>query len=361
MKKKTWLILLLVVAYIGFILYKHNERSMLMEQAEKEQLEVVTSFYPMYVHTSAIMQGTPHKVINMADQTVGCLHDYQLTVQDTKKLYEADILVINGLGSETFIEKAYKQNPNLQVIDSSRLVEEYLHEDEENIDEAENHIHEDEDHDHEDHDHEDENAIHEEDVLHDEEIGHTHETGEAEDGHHHENDHIWLSLEGTIAQVQEITNRLCELDPAYNEIYRNNANNYIAEIQALSQGANHEMEMLKDKKAVTVHDAFYYLAKDLEIEVVENIPEGSYENASARQIEKLINHMKEEEVEVIFTEARNQDLAILKTIQSELLCRVYVLDALVTEPDEIVQQGTFEYVERMRRNIETIREAFKNE
>ncbi|MEG0320076.1 MAG: zinc ABC transporter substrate-binding protein, partial [Niameybacter sp.] len=115
MKKKTAILILLVIAYTGFILYKYNERTKLQQEIAHKPFTVVTSFYPMYIHTSALMKETPHQLLNMADQTVGCLHDYQLTVQDTKKLYEADVLVINGLGSETFIEKAYMQNPTLQV------------------------------------------------------------------------------------------------------------------------------------------------------------------------------------------------------------------------------------------------------
>ncbi|MEG0388980.1 MAG: zinc ABC transporter substrate-binding protein, partial [Niameybacter sp.] len=73
----------------------------------------------------------PHELINMASQTVGCLHDYQLTVEDAKKLYTADLLVINGLGSETFIEKAYEQNSNLQIIDASAQITLHSHEGEE--------------------------------------------------------------------------------------------------------------------------------------------------------------------------------------------------------------------------------------
>ncbi|MEF9958874.1 MAG: zinc ABC transporter substrate-binding protein [Niameybacter sp.] len=338
MKKKTAILILLVIAYTGFILYKYNERTKLQQEIAHKPFTVVTSFYPMYIHTSALMKETPHQLLNMADQTVGCLHDYQLTVQDTKKLYEADVLVINGLGSETFIEKAYMQNPTLQVIDASQQLEPLLHGEEE----AEG--------------------------LHNHEQAHLEETHDGdedpihgEDGHHHENDHIWLSIEGTIAQVQEIAMQLSAIDPAYQSVYEANARAYIEALEALDEEAHQALEVIDTKKAMTVHDAFYYLAQEFGIEIVENIPEGSYENASAKQIQTLIHQMEEEDVKVIFTEEKNQDLAILKTIQREVPCSIYVLDALVTGTDQTFAPDEFPYVVRMRKNIETVREAFEHE
>lgn len=342
MKKKQWIILLILIAYISFIFYKYNERTTMAMQEEEDNLTVVTSFYPMYIHTSAIMKGTPRQVINMADQTVGCLHDYQLTVEDTKKLYVADILVINGLGSETFIEKAYTQNPNLKVINASEKIEAKLEE------EAHEELHEDEHgHTHE----ETEEEAHE----------HSHEDEHSHEGEHvHMNEHIWLSIEGSKAQIMEIATKLSELDPTYAPIYEANAKAYMEALDTLS---NEEMSLFKQvegKKAVTVHDAFDYFAKEWDIDIVATIPEGSYENASAKQIEELIHEMKENQVEVIFTEAKNRDLNILKTIESEIPCKIYTLDSLVNESDKNIEDG-FEYVERMRENLRMIREAYSNE
>lgn len=351
MKKKHWFILIILIAYISFIFYKYNERTTMAMQEEKDNFTVVTSFYPMYIHTSAIMKGTPRQVINMADQTVGCLHDYQLTVEDTKKLYMADVLVINGLGSETFIEKAYSQNPNLKVINASEKIEAnleaYLHE--EAYEDEHEHSHEEE----AGHTHEEDEETHVHEDEHND--AHTHE-----DEHVHMNEHIWLSIEGSKAQIMEIATKLSELDPTYAPTYEANAKKYIEALEALSNEEMSVFKGIKDKKAVSVHDAFDYFAKEWDIDIVATIPEGSYENASARQIEELIQEMKKHQVEVIFTEAKNQDLAILKTIQSELPCKIYTLDALVNESDNSIGDG-FEYVERMKENLRKIREAYSNE
>ena len=44
----------------------------------------------------------------MAEQNIGCLHDYTLTSKDVRLLNDAAVLVINGAGMESFVEDAYK-------------------------------------------------------------------------------------------------------------------------------------------------------------------------------------------------------------------------------------------------------------
>ena len=330
MKKRKMIILIGIVVYLLFIVYQYPLRHNQIAEQKTDSLTVVTSFYPMYMHTREIMKNTPHTVVNMASQTVGCLHDYQLTVQDAKKLYNADILVTNGLGSENFIEKAYKQNKHLKVIEASYEIEKKLLSDED---------------------------VHTLESEQEEETGH--------EGHNHDhsliNDHIWLSIEGSIMQIEEITKNLVAIDPAYAEIYESNAANYIKALRNLQQSVKKVFVPVEHLKVVSVHDAFTYLLEELDIDVVGVIPEGSYENASAKQIEQLIKHMQMEQVKVIVTEAKNKDLAILKMIQNEIPCKVYVLDALVTAPEDEIQKGTevFEYVARMTKNIEVLKEAFK--
>ena len=52
--------------------------------AQKDgQTAIVTSFYPMYVLTLNVTDGVDGVTVqNMAEQNVGCLHDYQLQTRD---------------------------------------------------------------------------------------------------------------------------------------------------------------------------------------------------------------------------------------------------------------------------------------
>ena len=89
--------------------------------ASAKPLEILTSFYPMYVSTLNVVGDTPGvKVACLTEPFVGCLHDYSLTAGDMKKLSRADVFVANGAGMESFIDKAVKQSPSLKVVEASK-------------------------------------------------------------------------------------------------------------------------------------------------------------------------------------------------------------------------------------------------
>ena len=88
---------------------------------EDNTLNIVTSFYPIYISTLNIVKDIPNvNLTNMTKAQTGCLHDYQLTPQDLKILENADILVINGAGMESFLEDIISQYPNIKIIDASK-------------------------------------------------------------------------------------------------------------------------------------------------------------------------------------------------------------------------------------------------
>lgn len=83
--------------------------------AQKDgQTTIVTSFYPMYVLTLNVTDGVDGVTVqNMAEQNVGCLHDYQLQTRDMVALEGADALVINGGGMEQFMDKVISLRADL--------------------------------------------------------------------------------------------------------------------------------------------------------------------------------------------------------------------------------------------------------
>ena len=110
-----------------------------------DNILLVTSFYPIYIFTLNIVDGIDEiQVQCMAEQNIGCLHDYQLLSRDAKLISDADAFIINGAGMETFLEDVYRSVENLNVIDSSENVKLL-----ENCDEHhEKHNHSEEHHDH---------------------------------------------------------------------------------------------------------------------------------------------------------------------------------------------------------------------
>ena len=123
MKKNKGLfvgILLSVITLVAFggtyFVYKNKN----MENTAKEQLKVVTSFYPMYIATMNVCDGMDGIILeNLSEPETGCLHDYQLTPADMKLLSTADVFVVNGGGIEEFLTDVAKAYPNLTIVDAS--------------------------------------------------------------------------------------------------------------------------------------------------------------------------------------------------------------------------------------------------
>ena len=89
--------------------------------SEGKPLEILCSFYPMYVMALNVAGDIPGVSVEcMTQPMAGCLHDYQLAPADLKALGKADIFIANGAGMETFITKAVEQSPRLKVIEASR-------------------------------------------------------------------------------------------------------------------------------------------------------------------------------------------------------------------------------------------------
>ena len=91
------------------------------EEEKGNEFTIVTSFYPTYIATKNIADSIDGvKVVNLTENHSGCLHDYQLTTNDMRKLEGADVFVMNGGGMESFLEDVVAKYPDLLVIDASK-------------------------------------------------------------------------------------------------------------------------------------------------------------------------------------------------------------------------------------------------
>ncbi len=103
----TAAVILIAVIVIGFVTGG---------KSKKEKGTVVCSFYPVYVLADNLLQGTGHKAVNMTENLTGCIHDYQMTTRDMRTLEEAELLLVNGGGMESFLDKVEQNYPTLPII-----------------------------------------------------------------------------------------------------------------------------------------------------------------------------------------------------------------------------------------------------
>ena len=73
-----------------------------------ERYDVLASTAPVRAMTAALLDGTDLSCGLVVTESVSCLHDYTLTVAQMEKLGQADVVVLNGLGLEDFMEDALR-------------------------------------------------------------------------------------------------------------------------------------------------------------------------------------------------------------------------------------------------------------
>ena len=285
------------------------------EKEEDNTFNIVTSFYPMYIATSNIIDGVEDvKLTSLASPDVGCLHDYQLTVNDMITLEKADAFVINGGGMESFLDKAISNYPELKIINAFV--------DDEDVEDGDVEEHQDDNH--------------------------------TEHGHQHEsNAHVWVSVSLYIEQVEKICDELKKINPENAERYESNKTNYIKKLDVLRQEMHNGLDKLQKKNIVTFHEAFYYFAKEFNLNIVSVIEREPGTSPSAGELVDIIKEIESKDVNAIFVEPQYLKTAA-NTISYETGIGVYELDPVVS--------GNFEkdaYEQKMKKNLDVLMEALK--
>ncbi len=280
-------------------------------QQEEGALQVVTSFYPMYILAQNVLDGAQNVTLtNMAGAQQGCLHDYELSVNDMKLLENADVFVINGAGIESFLDNAIQSFPDLEIVSLSDGFDILLSEEEE---------------------------------------GHSHD-----DGHDHSvNGHVWASPLGAIYEAQALCSYMVERDPAQKELYEQNTQAFVTQVEQLYNDMVQAVQGFQDKRIVTFHEGFDYLARDIGLTVAGVMAKEPDQDPSAKELEELINLINEQGIRALFGEAQYSD-KIPNLISRETGVPVYTLD-LVVSGEENPDKGT--YVRVMYENLEILKQA----
>ncbi len=201
-------------------------------------------------------------------------HAYQAAPSDVAKISESNLLILNGVEYEHFIE------PLLENAGGERIIVEATaglepHPAEEHADEAESGA------------------------------GHEHEAGDP---------HMWLDPNLVITYVENIRDGLIDADPEGAETYKTNADAYIAQLKDLDKWIVEQVNAIPAERRllVTNHEAVGYFAERYGFEVVGAvIPSLSTDaGTSAKEMSALIEQIKASGAPAIFLgEVENADLA----------------------------------------------------
>ena len=279
---------------------------------EGPRLRVVTTTYPIYLFTSALTRDVDGVVVERLDTgSTSCLHDYTLSVNDMKKLADADVIAINGAGLEDFMDDALATS-NAAVIDCDQGVD--LLPALNSHDVEEDHAHDAHDHDHEDHeDHED------------------HDHGDIDP-------HYWMDPRRAVQMMENLADGLSQADPAHAQDYARAAQSCTAQLSGWAEELDDLFDSARRQEVdfsglITFHDGFQYFAAAYDLPLLASIEEEAGSEASAKEIVEITDLVKEKGIPVIFTEVNGSD-ATAQAIHRETGCTVAQLTMVMDGPDD---------------------------
>ena len=305
----------------------------------KGKLKIVTTIFPEYDITRAIAKDKVD--LELMIKPGVDVHSFTPTPQDIKTVQNSNIFVYGGTEHDKWVENLTKSidMKNKKVV---KLVDGIQQLEEESVDGMKHeHHHDDKKEDEHNHDH-----------KHEKEDEHNHKGEEKE-----LDPHYWTSPKNAIQMVKTITNALVEKDPDNAEFYKENAENYIKQLEGVDKELHDVVDNAKIKKVVIADRfPFRYLFKDLGLEYRALFSGCSVEStASAGQIKKMVDYVKENKISIVYhIEMGKGELA--ETVAKNSGAKVKLLHSIHTVTKEDFDKG-ITYIDLMKQNVEALKEG----
>ncbi|MDQ6632087.1 MAG: metal ABC transporter substrate-binding protein, partial [Verrucomicrobiota bacterium] len=274
-----------------------SEKKMTAPVRTNHPLKIVTSFLPVYCLTANVA-GELAVVENLLPPGVGP-HDYQFSPRDLRKLHEADLIFLNGLGVEDWLGPALPSGQKMVVKISEGLGNQLIY-------------------------------------------------TRSETSRGLPNPHIWLDPHLAAHAVTNILIALQKADPTNAPQFATNAGQFIARLKKLDVEIAEALSSVKRQPFITYHDAFPYFVQHYGLNligVVEPIPD---QEPSTKYLSILLREAREKKVKVLFAEPQFSS-RLMTQIAADLKIPVAELDPLET--------GSFAldaYENGMRKNLHTL-------
>lgn len=285
--------------------------------------------------------GGDHVTVKSLVGRNGDAHVFKPSPNDAVLVNEAKILFTNGLGFEGWLERLSESADFAgKVVVATKGIEPIAsgHHDDEEDDEHEDNHEEDQDDDQKD-DHKDDD--------HDEHGHHDHGAFDP---------HAWLSPKIAITYADNVATSLSQANPSKANVFYENRAEYVGELEQLHKEISALVSALpQDKRTiVTSHNAYQYFGREFGLTFLAPQGLSTESEASAKDVAKLITHMKEENVDAVFLE-NISDSRLLKQIANETGATIggTLYPGALSEEDGPAST----YIDLMRHNATTLTNA----
>jgi zinc transport system substrate-binding protein len=285
-----------VIPLSSIVVYGTNSNQQ-FTTTDSSKLQVISSFYTLHEFSQNVGQ---EKVDVTLLVPVGVEpHDWGPTIKDVQRMQKSDLIIINGIGFENWVDNLDEIDYQGVIVDTSNeiLVKNLGQE-------------------------------------------HARTSGDP---------HIWLNPVYAKIQVQNIANAFSNSDPENQQYYQSNAAKYIEQLDLLDSKIRNELSNC-NRDFVAFHDAFSYFADEYNLNqhtiISSNDPHGE---ATAKTLEDVISTARELNIKVIFSEEN------VNTRTSEIIANEIDGKVLVLSPLEVFSDGS--YISKMTENLNNLKEA----
>ena len=264
---------------------------------DNSKLQVISSFNPLHEFSQEIGQD---KVDVTLLVPIGVEpHDWEPTIKDVQQMQQSNLIIINGIGFENWVDSLDENNYQGTIVDTS--------------------------------------------------VGILDEVPDEKNTDNSTDSHIWLNPVYAKIQVQNIASAFSNSDPENGKFYRANAEKYIEKLNSLDSRIRNELSGC-NHDFIAFHDAFSYFADEYDLNQHTIIASNnSHGEVTAKTLENVISTAKKLNIKVIFSEEN------VSTKTSEIIANEIAGKVLILSPLEVVSDGT--YVSKMSENLENLKEA----
>lgn len=294
-------------------------------ESRAAEVRVLTTL-PVIHSWAANVAGDAATVESLLPANVGP-HDFQFRPSDLRKLAAADVVLMNGLGLDTWLTRAVTRGaskPSRRVVTVTDGLQQQL-------------IH------------------HRTPLAMDAQTSESKKSQPAH-AHTHEEDanpHVWLDPVFAKHCVSNIIQALCQADPAHADGYTRRGATYLLELDQLDTQIRSSLKDLTNRRIVTFHDAFPYFCRRYDLQLVGVVEEVPSVDPSPKYLAQLSRAIRKQQVRVIFSEPQFHP-RLLKRLASDLAIGVAELDVLETGS----ASRTF-YIDGLRRNLRTLESSLR--
>ncbi|GBC61236.1 manganese transporter [Desulfonema ishimotonii] len=136
-------------------------------------------------------------------------------------------------------------------------------------------------------------------------------------GSGHQDPHVWMDVRGWMKAVEVVAGALSEFDPPNRDEYRQNAATYLQKLEALDAYARKVIGSVprNQRIMITAHDAFNYMGRAYDIEVMGIQGISTESEAGLRDINRIVDELVARKIPAVFVESSVSDKNVKALIE----------------------------------------------